>query len=522
MKKSFIASFCAISICFFSCASNSDLSSNEEQKTQTPATQTSQNEQQNNSENQENQNAEQTESKTVVKADSKTQEQTSDKNSNKEQNSTSNEDEIEVLTSKDFPLPDLIDEPEIITVEPEDFPKEKSEANIADALENETAASEELLISDENETENQTEQTVQNSENLESQDLLQNGESENQNEETEPKADNSLDPDITANDIIIEENNSNDVIEVSGGIDITEINDEENNAETSSQKVITPSRSVTLKKFEYVDITYPGTGWIYMGLTDNSKDLAYFGRKLGTADTQFTLQARASGKKIIHFYKNDALSGKYLDDYIEVIILAENGSNKTHVKAPEYKIPVQKKESPKQNDLETFDSENSENENEKSEEKSVNQNNAQNAAQTNSQNQNAQKVIKANSTANTNQKKSAAQNEKAEQTSAEQTTSVVKTSGDATLLKEAELLYNEKEYPAALKKINQYIDFSSDNADYALYLKGQILEAKSEVQDIKSSMQAYTTLTKNYPSSKFWDNANKRIIYLRRFYLEVR
>ena len=83
-------------------------------------------------------------------------------------------------------------------------------------------------------------------------------------------------------------------------------------------------------------------------------------------------------------------------------------------------------------------------------------------------------------------------------------------------------MYNEKEYPAALKKINQYIDFSSDNADYALYLKGQILEAKSEVQDINSSMQAYTTLTKNYPSSKFWDNANKRIIYLRRFYLEVR
>jgi outer membrane protein assembly factor BamD (BamD/ComL family) len=92
----------------------------------------------------------------------------------------------------------------------------------------------------------------------------------------------------------------------------------------------------------------------------------------------------------------------------------------------------------------------------------------------------------------------------------------------ATLLEEAQVLYNEKEYSAALKKLNQFFEYSTDKGDEALYLKGQILEAKSDVRDIKGAIDAYTTLTKNYPASKLWDSANKRIIYLKRFYLEVR
>ena len=58
--------------------------------------------------------------------------------------------------------------------------------------------------------------------------------------------------------------------------------------ESAEEKII-PSRKVTLKKMEYLDISYPGRGWIYMGITDGSKDLSYFGRKLGTSDTNFTL-----------------------------------------------------------------------------------------------------------------------------------------------------------------------------------------------------------------------------------------
>ena len=90
------------------------------------------------------------------------------------------------------------------------------------------------------------------------------------------------------------------------------------------------------------------------------------------------------------------------------------------------------------------------------------------------------------------------------------------------LLQEAQLLYNEKEYKKANEKVDLFLENSTQKQDEALFLKGQILEAKSDIQNIKNSIAAYTTLTKNYPASKYWDDANKRIIYLKRFYLEVR
>ena len=42
-------------------------------------------------------------------------------------------------------------------------------------------------------------------------------------------------------------------------------------------------------------------------------------------------------------YKNDSLTNQYIDDYIEIEILSEKGSNKNHIEAPAYKQPVPKK-----------------------------------------------------------------------------------------------------------------------------------------------------------------------------------
>ena len=354
-------------------------------------------------------------------------------------------------------------------------------------------------------------------------------------------ADNANDAeDITANDVVIASNQDSDGI--SGGIDITDDDSDSDVNLSDLEKNITPSRSVTLKKFEYLDVTYPGTGWIYMGLTDNSKDLAYFGRKLGTKDTKFSLQARASGTKIIHFYRNDPLTGQYLDDYVEVIITSENGSNKTHIEAPEYKLPVQKKEKPAK--IVEEEAEEITEEKEAAATSSANTGSTKTTATSSTtaavknqstktsqsaqtsqtekaaQTKEAAQTVKTNTDSSTKTTTQAAATETSETTTA--TTTAAATADSASLLKEAQVLYNEKEYKAALSKLNQFFEYSTDNRDEALYLKGQILEAKSDVRDIKGSIDAYTTLTKNYPASKYWDSANKRIIYLKRFYLEVR
>ena len=476
MKKILIASACAITLCFTSCASK-QAPAPEPQTEFTPQIEAE---------------TDVNEESAEENSESDTQTEKSDTDSSNEASETENSEEAtqpEELTSEDFPEPEAIEEPEIVTLEPVDEVIEEPAAEETEPVENEEVP-EITVVVEEEETateEDTTEETAQ-----------ENSESENTEDTSLP----TETEDISANDVVIVTKPDTDGI--SGGIDITDDDSDSDEENAGVEADIIPSRSVTLKKFEYLDVTYPGSGWIYMGLTDNSKDIAYFGRKLGTKDTKFSLQARAAGTKIIHFYRNDPLTGQYLDDYIEVIIQPENGSNKTHIEAPEYKLPVKKLE------------------------KQVKQIEEQ-SEETEAENTETEKTIpvETNKPAIATPEKKPVQNtvptQKAEQSIQEEQSEKSTSSPDSqTLLKEAQLLYNEKEYKASLSKLNQFFELSTDNRDEALYLKGQILEEKSEVRDIKGAIDAYSTLTKNYPASKFWDSANKRIIYLKRFYLEVR
>ncbi len=499
MKKILIAGSCAIILCFTSCATKQAPENNSQ--IEAPKADNPEASEENSSD--ENNQAE------------------TEENTPEAALETSSENQSEndgLLTSEDFPEPEAIEEPEIITLEPVEETESSENEPAPEEVEKEEPP--EIIIvnsNEENEPENQTE--------------AEGSVTEAATPDADD-ADNANDPeDITANDVVIASNQDSDGI--SGGIDITDDDDSDVNL-SDIEKDITPSRSVTLKKFEYLDVTYPGTGWIYMGLTDNSKDIAYFGRKLGTKDTKFSLQARAAGTKIIHFYRNDSLTGQYLDDYIEVIITAENGSNKTHVEAPEYKLPVQKKEKPvikveeKQEAEEASEGKAQES---KKEAAAVKAKESSKGADSLEAKKTSEPVKKSDSEKKPEtEKKSDSEkintttkaSEPVESDTGRTNTGSANSSNPATLLQEAQLLYNEKEYSAALNKLNLFFEYSTDKGDEALYLKGQILEAKSEIRDIKGAIDAYTTLTKNYPASKLWDSANKRIIYLKRFYLEVR
>ena len=395
-----------------------------------------------------------------------------------------------------------IEEPEIITLEP----KLEEEFDNSEKQDEQTELDDSILEVNVTDVEIQDDKQSENEENS---DTLQE---ENQQEEDDDivlviESDDST-IDITNDDVIqpVEE-------EVS-------VNPDEQ-TESAEEKII-PSRKVTLKRMEYLDISYPGRGWIYMGITDGSKDLSYFGRKLGTSDTNFTFQAKTEGTKILHFTKNDALQNEYIDDYIEVEILSEKGSNKTHIKAPEFK-QVSKKQIESVNKKVT----------------EISENTADNLQQTN--------TLSASSSENKPSETPIIETESEDQKNkvlpetnkAKEKDFLVSDSNDdlvsdtssieekenfdpKTLLKEAKLLYNEKEYTFALEKIETVLERSDIGKDEALYLQGQCYEAKSEIQNIKKALNSYTLLVDNFPASKYWDNANKRIIYLKRFYLEAR
>lgn len=474
MKKILIAAACVFILCLTSCAS--DQAPETENQIQAPQTETLE------------VTTEQNTSEDETSSDSGTE--TDDST---ESDSNEEEPEIpEVLTSEAFPEPEEIEEEVIITLEPQELIIEEEFPAPVEPVEKEEPPA--IIESIEIPTPEETEEP-----------------------ETDHEPEQEPEPDISENDVVIDSKQDSD--DISGGIDITDDYTESENETAEAEKEIIPSRSVTLKKFEYLDVIYPGSGWIYMGLTDNSKDIAYFGRKLGTKDTKFSLQARAAGRKIIHFYRNDPLTGQYLDDYIEVIISSENGSNKTHIEAPAFTLPVQKKEKPVKKVEETSEEVNTAN-------TEVTTTTATSVPDTtkSSTTASAPSAIKSTSEDKNSQIADTHSLTESQPDDSSNTSTVSKetSANPDSLLQEAQLLYNEKEYKAALLKLNQFFEYSTDNRDEALFLKGQILEAKSDVRDIKGSIDAYTTLTKNYPASKLWDSANKRIIYLKRFYLEVR
>lgn len=277
--------------------------------------------------------------------------------------------------------------------------------------------------------------------------------------------------------------------------------EEEETNEISPENII-PSRTITLDKNQYLDVAYPGTGWIYLGETTNEKHLVFFGRKLGDVDTSFTLRATKSGTAILHFYKNDVLTGKFIDDYLEVVIRDKVASSSEHVKAPSYALVVPPSPSSAQDESEITPLPTVEN---------ATTTTASNAPQT-SPSANLQtepKTAITTQTATTNEKSVT----KELQTNA--------LSAD-DLLERAKKAYNDKQYENAKSLLDLFFQKSTTRIDEGLYLQGQVLEERSSVQNIKNAITSYDTLLKDFPESNLWKNAERRSIYLKRMYIDIR
>lgn len=335
-------------------------------------------------------------------------------------------------------------------------------------------------------------------ENLEISNIDENNlEQLNQNIETEQDTSNTT------------ENNSLDEEDASLKNDsttIAEIPEEE--------KVILPSRSVTLKCGESLEIVYPGSGWIYMGSLAEYNNLKSRGRKLGQADTKYTLLSVEPGTQIHHFYKVDNLTGEYIDDYIEVEVLDKKGSSKNIIKAPEYAQIVPKKpEIPAKSSL-------------SKEEKSINQNQLNIDKSIVNKNKNETQLISDNEntieTISSENEYSSSEEEVFDVTNVDNSDNEIIFIDPEELFNSATAAFNEKNYPQVLNDITEYMNQTTEKKDEALFLLGQALESDSSIKNIKNAIKSYQELVDNFPTSKYWEKANKRIIYLKRFYLEVR
>lgn len=314
-----------------------------------------------------------------------------------------------------------------------------------------------------------------------------------------------------------------------------------------------PSRSMTIKRNQLIDVVYPGKGWIYQENIDEegnsdvrNKNFIFGGRKLGGENQSFTLRSRVPGKFLLHFYKNDTLTGNYIDDYLEVIVTDEAAdSSSGHIMAPSYAevVPPKAKIT-----AETIKAEKlvGQQKSEKAEEEVKKAPGAYPSEKAPERSVSSEKGVSSVSVPEESGVKTVVQtsDSKPDEHSPSVNVPGVRTdssSGKKTpekngapelkntsslsaddLLKTARSLYDEKQYAQAFDAIKLFFDKAVEKMDEGLYLQGQILEAKSEVQNIKGAVDSYDLLVKNYPASRLWDAAKKRSIYLKRFYINIR
>ena len=519
MKKKFIVFLIGISFLIFSCASTAT----ESEPIETDSTEFIETDKETSSENQDEYN-------NIESSDNEADAE------NEEE-----EEETEYEVPEDFVEPDVQDL---------ELPLETEEAEITDS-ENTESVIEEPISSDEIELSPLQKDYPY----LEEDDLINNLEEENipdlPDEESETDEENALESDENnaeasdTDDLTNEHTDNltdeleNESEEKSDYDSATENETEDDSYEQeienpegqTEELIIMPSRSVTLKRGENLEVVYPGSGWIYMGSLSEYNNLASRGRKLGATDTKYTLLAKEAGTQIHHFYKVDNLTGEYIDDYLEVIVLDKKGSSKTTVTAPEYQAfippkaerPAKASVSEKDNSTEAVTTiiENTE-ASEKSETVTDSPVIEQNTDRTlvtedlsNDVSTNSISTASDDTFASSLDDVISIDEDYSEYSQENNLQNAIDTN---SLLENAIILYNDKKYQEANLLLSEFFEYSTDRIDEGLFLQGQIYEAESPVKDIKKSIENYEALIKNYPSSEYWNDANKRIKYLRRFY----
>lgn len=445
---------------------------------------------------------------------------------------------------------EIITEPEIITLEPEEETDTKNDDKTTETTENEDV---ELVIdsdlilpdadvdftnkTDESENSQNSDKGTENSENEGLSDISADNENQNTEESSQTTTENisteNNDENVTTNEELdftgndsdnsddLDNSENSDDLDNSDDSDETEKTEETEEAEeeTIEEIVPVPSRTVSLKRGETLIVIYPGSGWIYLGSTSEYNNLTSKGRKLGSTDTTYTLLAKEPGTQLHHFYKTDNLTGNYIDDYLEVTVLDAKGKSSTKITAPSYAevIPPRPEQIQKNQESAVHSDDNSGNL----------QNKSDSQVQESTSVQNDSEKLKDESHPNTDSK----QNETSynydseddiEFLDDEEEEKSAPVENTDELLEQAKSLYNEKKYTEANTCLSVFFEYASTRRDEALYLQGQIYESESSVKDIKKAVETYKNLIQNYPASPYWDKANKRIIYLNRFYFEAR
>lgn len=309
-----------------------------------------------------------------------------------------------------------------------------------------------------------------------------------------------------------------------------------------------PSRDMKMQKNQFLEVSYPGSGWIYLGDDTGRESFSYMGRKIGSTETVFTLRSKLEGEALLHFYKNDALTGTVIDDYLKIIVQGKSTTN-DRVKAPSYALVVPPKPQRKAA-VQTPLVENTKNSpashetdktpetqrtnitlNQEQKQSSIAQASAKDNLQDFNEESGSKTVIQ-----NTQTKAEIEEDpdmfvgeaevedlmNPSETKSSENLIPSNELNSSDQILELANKCFSEGKYKETLAHLDDFFEKATTRIDEGLFLKGRTLETPSEVRNIKEALDTYETIVNQYPQSIDWEKAKERVIYLKKFYFNIR
>jgi outer membrane protein assembly factor BamD (BamD/ComL family) len=75
---------------------------------------------------------------------------------------------------------------------------------------------------------------------------------------------------------------------------------------------------------------------------------------------------------------------------------------------------------------------------------------------------------------------------------------------------------------SAISILDQFRERYPSGSDEAWWLYGQFYEANSPSRDVRTALDYYRRLVREYPQSRRYNDARRRIAYLERYYINIR
>ncbi len=253
----------------------------------------------------------------------------------------------------------------------------------------------------------------------------------------------------------------------------------------ASAAELRPDRVTSVSLNQFLEVVYPGSGWVFLGDSTSQNGIRYESRKLDGANTLFSFRPLRTGTYLLTFSRFDVLNNNFMADTLQVTVTEAVTGQAEKVRAPEYR------EYPEL-------SGNAEREGE------VTAETTRTAVSRSGEPTNEPSLVSAPSD------------------NSSTLTTAQPPADPATVLSNARAALARGEISKTLELLDEYFSRAVTAVDEGWFVRGQAYEANSPLRDIRAALAAYETLTTAFPDSVLWKDADERIRFIKQFYFNIR